>query len=109
MSSTDASAAAEKKALAKEVNIPLSSSNSSAEEYDVEDGEYRSQGRHIFSDEKIAAHWRGIYEEAKYEGRHRFDPEFKWTAEEEKKVLKKIDARIMWWTWVRLQMSLIFL
>jgi hypothetical protein len=33
----------------------------------------------------------------KYEGRHRYDPGFSWTADEEKKVVQKIDLRICSW------------
>ncbi|RPA81603.1 major facilitator superfamily transporter [Ascobolus immersus RN42] len=83
----------------KEVPISSTSSGSSLHE-DVEDGNYGSQGRHIFSDVKIAEYWRSVYEKAQYEGKHRFDPEIKWTPEEEKKLVKKIDLRIMWWTWL---------
>lgn len=61
---------------------------------------YGSSDEHVFSDPSVANHWRGVYEKASYENRHRFDPDFKWTAEEEKKVLRKIDLRIMVWAWV---------
>lgn len=32
-----------------------------------------------------------------YEGRHRYDPKFTWTKEEEKKLVRKIDLRICSW------------
>ncbi|PTB71337.1 MFS general substrate transporter [Trichoderma longibrachiatum ATCC 18648] len=48
----------------------------------------------------MAAHWRGVYEKANYENRHRFDPEFTWTAEEERRLVRKIDLRIMLWAWI---------
>jgi hypothetical protein len=32
-----------------------------------------------------------------YEGRHRFDPEAKWTAEEERRVVRKTDLRLLSW------------
>ncbi|KAH8179074.1 major facilitator superfamily protein [Sarocladium implicatum] len=32
-----------------------------------------------------------------YEGNHRFDPELTWTAEEERKVLRKTDLKLMTW------------
>jgi len=32
-----------------------------------------------------------------YEGRHRYDPKFEWTAKEEKRVVRRIDYRICSW------------
>lgn len=61
---------------------------------------YGSADEHIFSDPSLAEYWRGVYEKARYENRHRFDPNYKWTAEEEKKLVRKIDLRIMIWAWV---------
>ncbi|KAL8347630.1 hypothetical protein RB601_002990 [Gaeumannomyces tritici] len=61
---------------------------------------YGSSDEHPFSDPEVAARWRGVYEKARYENRHRFDPDYKWTAEEEKKLVRKIDRRIMVWAWV---------
>lgn len=52
---------------------------------------------HVFSDPLAAEHWRNIYEKAEYENRHRFDPEFTWTAEDERKLVRKVDLRIMTW------------
>lgn len=56
--------------------------------------------QHIFSDPVVAEHWLAVYEKADYENRHRFDPTFKWTAEEERKLVRKIDRRIMVWAWI---------
>lgn len=61
---------------------------------------YGSAEDHVFKDPAVANYWRGVYENANYENRHRFDPELKWTAEEEKRVRRKIDFRIMTWAWV---------
>lgn len=58
---------------------------------------YGSSRDHIFSDPAVADYWRGVYEKAGYENRHRFQPDFTWTAEEERRVLRKIDFRIMVW------------
>lgn len=55
---------------------------------------------HIFSDPVVAEHWRQIYEKAGYENRHRFDPTFSWSAEEEWKLVRKVDSRIVLWAWV---------
>lgn len=63
------------------------------------DDVYGSTDNHVFADERVAEYWRNIYENAQYEGRHRFDPHFEWTAEEEIKLKHKIDWRIMTWSW----------
>lgn len=61
---------------------------------------YGSSDEHPFSDPEVAARWRDVYEKARYENRHRFDPNYRWTADEEKKLVRKIDRRIMVWAWV---------
>lgn len=53
-------------------------------------GHYGSGRDHAFSDPAVAAHWRNIYEKAQYEGRHRFDPDLTWSAQEEKKLVRKV-------------------
>lgn len=45
---------------------------------------------HVFADPSAADYWRKVYEQAGYENRHRFDPSFQWTAEEEKKLIRKV-------------------
>ncbi|RPB13940.1 MFS general substrate transporter [Morchella conica CCBAS932] len=77
-----------------------SSFDDTSNESGLVEGDYGSQGGHIFEDEQVASYWRGVYEKATYEGRHRFDPSFKWTAKEERRLLRKIDLRIMLWTWI---------
>jgi hypothetical protein len=67
-----------------------SSFDDTSNESGLVEGDYGSQGGHIFEDEQVASYWRGVYEKATYEGRHRFDPSFKWTAKEEKKLLRKV-------------------
>lgn len=47
-----------------------------------------------FSDPVIAEYYRDLYEKSQYECRAAFDPEFEWTAEEEKKVIRKLDIRV---------------
>ncbi|KAH8200547.1 hypothetical protein TruAng_005265 [Truncatella angustata] len=61
---------------------------------------YGSSENHIFKDPTIASYWRNVYENAGYENRHRFDPNLSWTADEEKRVRRKIDLRIMTWAWL---------
>ncbi|KPM45663.1 putative transporter [Neonectria ditissima] len=73
---------------------------SSATNYDSGNETSSSSGGHVFSDPKVADHWRNVYEKAQYENRHRFDPTYTWTAEEEAKLVKKIDWRITLWAWV---------
>ncbi|USW54319.1 Putative major facilitator superfamily, MFS transporter superfamily [Septoria linicola] len=63
-------------------------------------GDYGSDSNHAFSDPKVADYWRGVYEKAQYEGRHRFDPTLTWSADEEKKLKRRVDYRIMTWCWV---------
>lgn len=55
-------------------------------------GDYGSPGWDV--SEKKAEYWRQVYENAKYEGRHRYDPSYKWTAAEEKKLLRKVSQTI---------------
>ncbi|KAF2026888.1 MFS general substrate transporter [Setomelanomma holmii] len=58
------------------------------------------KGRHPFTDAATTQYWRDVYEKAQYEGRHRFDPDFTWTAEEEKKLVRRLDWRITLWGWL---------
>ncbi|KAJ3041209.1 hypothetical protein HDV00_009747 [Rhizophlyctis rosea] len=46
----------------------------------------------VFDIEELAEHYMPRDD---YEGRHRFDPKFQWTAEEERKLVRKIDWKIM--------------
>jgi hypothetical protein len=54
---------------------------------------YGSHDPHVFSNPTNAQHWREVYERAEYEGRHRYDPEYKWTAEEEQRLVRKVSAQ----------------
>lgn len=51
---------------------------------------YGSYDDHPFSDRVTAQYWREVYDTAEYEGRHRFDPNYTWTADEEKKLVRKV-------------------
>ncbi|KAF4635269.1 hypothetical protein G7Y89_g2829 [Cudoniella acicularis] len=60
-------------------------------------GVYESDedGQHFrknpFLDPDVADHWRAVYEKSDYECRHEFDPDFTWTEEEEKKLVRRLD------------------
>ncbi|OJD30342.1 major facilitator superfamily transporter [Diplodia corticola] len=86
----------------KEITEIIAGSDSKEESVgDVEiQGDYGSGREHIFSDPKVADYWRDVYEKAHYEGRHRFDPNFTWSAQEELKLKRKVDWRIMAWCWL---------
>jgi hypothetical protein len=51
-----------------------------------------SYENHQFRDRVTAQYWREVYDKAEYEGRHRFDPNYTWTAEEERKLVRKVGA-----------------
>ena len=74
---------------------PLSQNRSPSSDHDAQTREqrgnvYGSTDNHIFSDPVLADYWRKVYEKAKYENRHRFDPSFTWTADEEKKLVRRV-------------------
>ncbi|KAK3900016.1 major facilitator superfamily domain-containing protein [Staphylotrichum tortipilum] len=83
----------------KDESSPSSASIHSRDSQADSEG-YGSSDEHIFKDPAVAEHWRGVFEKAEYENRHRFDPSFTWTAEEERKLVRKIDFRIMLWAWI---------
>lgn len=47
-----------------------------------------------FEDPSVAEYYRDLYESSKYECRGAFDPDFTWTEEEEKKLVRKLDWRV---------------
>ncbi|OBT88923.1 hypothetical protein VE02_01895 [Pseudogymnoascus sp. 03VT05] len=56
-----------------------------------------SLSTNIFADPEIRDFYVKMYEKAKYECRHVFDADLTWTAEEEKKIIRKVDWRICLW------------
>jgi hypothetical protein len=56
-------------------------------------GSDTSDSDNIFSDPEIRDFYKNLYEDAKYECRHLFDPDATWTKEEERRVIRKLDAR----------------
>lgn len=79
--------------------------NSDGSDGDTENrnkGSHGSIPNHAFSDPAVADYWRKKYEQAGYENRHRFDPSFQWTGQEEKKLIRKVrlclsECNHLWW------------
>lgn len=61
-------------------------------EDNIKDPYTGSTQQHAFSHPSDAKYWTNVYEEAKYEGRHRFDPSFQWDSSEEKKLIRKVPS-----------------
>lgn len=76
----------------KQVPVPkhTDSGSSDADSRDIEEPYGDNGDNHVFSDPVVAEHWREVYERNKYENRHRFDPNYKWTSEEEKRLVRKV-------------------
>lgn len=66
-------------------------------ESDIEEQEYTEN---IFKDPEVARFYRDLYEKAQYEGRFHFDPDFEWTAEEEKKLVRRLEWKACLWACV---------
>ena len=74
----------------KAAPTPLLSEQSGSDDgYDEE--------KNPFRDPKVAEHWKNVYEDCTYECRHVFDPSLTWSAEEEKRLIRKIDWRVCLW------------
>jgi hypothetical protein len=56
----------------------------------VKDEYLGSNQEHVFSTPAILSYWKDVYEKAKYESRHRFDPLLQWSPSEEKLLLRKV-------------------
>ncbi|KAH8807977.1 major facilitator superfamily domain-containing protein [Xylogone sp. PMI_703] len=59
-----------------------------------------SLSTNVFADPEVRAYYVGVYEKAKYECRHVFDPDLTWSAEEEKKLVRKLDWHVCLWACV---------
>lgn len=75
---------------AKQVPVTQSADSASSQLSNKERPSHGSYEDHPFSDRVTAQYWREVYEKAEYEGRHRFDPDYTWTAEEEKRLVRKV-------------------
>lgn len=52
----------------------------------------------VFKNPAVADYYSKIYEKSQYESRHLFDPEFTWSDKEEKRVVRKNDWYVTFWT-----------
>ena len=50
-----------------------------------------------FLDPKVEEYYRSVYEGCSYECRHVFDPNLEWTADEERRIVRKIDWHVCTW------------
>ncbi len=78
-------------------DVPLSSTGTSIQEtspQSTEAGAFGSSEPHVFSSASTADYWRKVYENANYENRHRFDPDFTWSADEERKLVRKVSGHV---------------
>jgi hypothetical protein len=67
-----------------------SASSINIDEYQLSARQYGSYEPHVFSDPVRRQHWQDIYETARYEGRHRFDPELTWSPQSERLLKRKV-------------------
>ncbi|KAI5950336.1 hypothetical protein KGF54_005153 [Candida jiufengensis] len=56
--------------------------------------EKSTNSKNPFANPRVAQYYKEYYETTKYECRSHFDPEFEWTQEEEKKVLRILNVRV---------------
>ncbi|KAI1174761.1 MFS general substrate transporter [Nemania sp. FL0916] len=56
--------------------------------------------RNPFTDPRVAAQWKQVYDDCEYECRYVFDATLDWTEEEEKRVIRKLDWRVCLWACV---------
>jgi hypothetical protein len=56
---------------------------------------YGSVEPHVFSHPARAEYWRNVYDNAKYECRHRFDPSFQWSPLGEVTVKRKVITKTL--------------
>ena len=82
-------------------DIPANESHSGSKEASVSQTSVSSRlgdlDSNPFLDPKVADRYRKIYEDAKYECRHVFDPSFEWTADEERRIVRKLDWHVCTW------------
>jgi hypothetical protein len=77
----------------KQAPIASSTNSTSSQSSSEAPPSHGSYDAHPFKDAAVAQHWRDVYENAKYEGRHHFDPNYTWSAAEEKRLVRKVSVR----------------
>ncbi|SCU95707.1 LAFA_0G01772g1_1 [Lachancea sp. 'fantastica'] len=63
-------------------------------EFETSSQESDNSNRNPFVDPYLEKYYRKVYADCEYECLHAFDPGFKWSQEEEKKLLRKVDWRV---------------
>ncbi|KAH3662560.1 hypothetical protein OGAPHI_005812 [Ogataea philodendri] len=58
------------------------------------------KAKNPFADPEAAERWRKVYEASNYENLPWYDPDFTWTKEEERRLVRKLDLRIFSWVFV---------
>jgi hypothetical protein len=86
---------AEKEGRFKDSDLKTTQHTYSSDQSGSEDELYDS--RNPFVDPDVAARWKAVYDASSYECRHVFDPNLTWSAEEEKKIIRKLDWRVCLW------------
>lgn len=79
----------ERDQLKKEEKVHYLESTSS-----ISSREFSKESKNPFEDLSVAEYYRNFYESCKYECRGVFDPEFTWTEEEGKNLIRKLDWRL---------------
>ncbi|CAM9019987.1 hypothetical protein WICANDRAFT_33270 [Wickerhamomyces anomalus NRRL Y-366-8] len=59
-----------------------------------------SQLEHVFKDPAVAKYYKKVYESTNYECKEYFDPDYTWTAKEEKKLVWKLDWYVTFWAYI---------
>jgi hypothetical protein len=77
----------------KQAHIANTTDSASSQSSGETPPSHGSYGAHPFKDVAIAQYWRDVYENAKYEGWHHFDPSYTWSAAEEKRLVRKVSVR----------------
>jgi hypothetical protein len=76
----------------KQITISPSTDSESSQTTYQSRPKHGSYDDHPFKDAANAQYWRDVYQNARYEGRHHFDPSYTWTAAEEKRLVRKVSS-----------------